>query len=264
MKKIFVVLTAILLSMCLTMPALAAGFTPSVESKPAPELVQMTDSNGNQKTAIIKDADGNEVAIPENVELVVTATSEKDKSPVSDVQEMLTRAEEQIKNAANLGELTPDLAAALEEAKANLQDQAVQSVTIEDLVVQDLFDVSFIKDGKTLEKLLQEGQSVTFAIQTNLTNDDLFFVLHNYSDTNWEVVKDIKLQDDGVLEITLTGGLSPIAIVVDGAANLETDPEGPNSPQTGDELPVAYLMCAAIFGVAAAFLFSKARKQHTA
>lgn len=253
MKKFLMALLTVLLCLSLTAPAFAAEFTPSVEAKPAPELSTVVDSEGNAQTAIVTDASGNEVEIPDDIELTVTSTAEKDESPVAEIQEMLKRAEEQIRNAADLGELTADLAPALEKAKETLQD----------LVVQDLFDVSFVKDGKTLEQLLQEGQSVTFALQTNLTDKDLFFVLHNYSGSDWEVVENVELRNDGVLKITLDG-LSPVAIVTDGAVNLEVSAAAPDSPQTGDALPTWELVAAAVLGIVAILFFVLARKQTVA
>lgn len=263
MKKFLMALLTVLLCLSLTAPAFAAEFTPSVEAKPAPELSTVVDSEGNAQTAIVTDASGNEVEIPDDIELTITSTAEKDESPVAEIQEMLKRAEEQIRSAADLGELTAELAPALEKAKETLQDEAVQSVTLQDLVVQDLFDVSFVKDGKTLEQLLQEGQSVTFALQTNLTDKDLFFVLHNYSGSDWEVVENVELRNDGVLKITLDG-LSPVAIVTDGAVNLEVSAAAPDSPQTGDALPTWELVAAAVLGIAAILFFVLARKQTVA
>lgn len=262
LASLMVVLTFVLM-LGLTVPAFAADFTPSVESKPAPEIVSVLDSNGNPQQAIVTAEDGTEIEIPEGIELVITATSESDSTSVAEIQEMLAQAEAQIAEAANLGELTDELAPALEAAKEALQDEALQNVTIEDLVVQDLFDVSFVRDGKTLEQLLAEGQSVTFALQTNLTPNSLFFVLHNYSGTDWEVVDDVELQSDGVLRITLDS-LSPVAIVTDGSVNLEVNPSAPDSPQTGDVVPALYLMGAIVLGAAAVVLFVMARKQRVA
>ena len=47
MKKIVVILSAILLVVALAVPSFAAGFTPSVEQKGAPTVVSATDADGN-------------------------------------------------------------------------------------------------------------------------------------------------------------------------------------------------------------------------
>lgn len=262
MKKILASCFALAMCMFFTVSALAADFTPSVEYKPAPEFVPITDAEGNQVTAIITDADGNQISIPEDVELVITPTSGKDETLIPEIREMLLRAEQQIADADHLGELTPDLADALAELQASSAGAAFRNVTLEDLVVRDLFDVSFVRDGKTLEHLLQEGQTVTFALTTDLTEDDLFFVLHNYREEEWEVVKNVTVQD-GVMTITL-GGLSPIAIVVDGSSVMPANEDSPSSPQTGTRRPVEYLIGAAILGGAAITFFCLGKKRKAA
>lgn len=52
-KKIITMLLAVALVVATSVPAMAAEFTPSVENKPAPEVVTQTDSNGNECVAII-------------------------------------------------------------------------------------------------------------------------------------------------------------------------------------------------------------------
>lgn len=260
MKKILASCFALAACVFFTVSAFAANFTPSVEYKPAPEFVPITDANGNQVIAIITDADGNQIPIPEDVELVITPTSGKDASLVPEIQEMLTRAESQIAEADDLSALTPELAEALAALQAD--NPAFAQVALEDLVVQDLFDVSYVRNGITLEQLLQAGQRVTFALSTNLTEDDLFFVLHNYSGDQWEVVDDVTVRD-GVMTITLTS-LSPIAIVVDGGSVLATDDNGPTSPQTGAGRPVGYLIGAGVLGCAAVVFFCMGKKRKAA
>lgn len=260
MKKILVSSLTLLLCLAMAVTAFAANFTPSVESKPAPELVMLTDSNGNQVSAIVTDAEGNEVALPEGVELVITPTSEKNTTPVDEISAMLLQAEEQIAKAANLGELTKEMLTALEEKKA--ANPAFAGVALEDLVVRDLFDVSFVRDGKTLEQLLQAGYSVTFAVETDLTEEDLYFILHNHTEKEWEVVKDVQIED-GIMTVTM-GSLSPVAIVVNGGESLAVDPDAPSSPETGSSFPTGYLAGAIILAGAAVVLFVKARKQKAA
>ena len=52
--------------------------------------------------------------------------------------------------------MTPDLEDALAELQASPAGAAFRNVTLEDLVVRNLFDVSFVRDGKALEQLLQK------------------------------------------------------------------------------------------------------------
>ena len=59
MKKVAAFLSAIVLAALMTVPASAAGFTPSVEQKESPSISTVTDASGNSVSAIIRDADGN-------------------------------------------------------------------------------------------------------------------------------------------------------------------------------------------------------------
>lgn len=261
MKKILKLCIAFALCTFLTISVVATNFTPSVEYKPAPELSTITDVEGNEVTAIITDSNGNQSGLPERIEIVITPTSDKEATLTPEIQEMLKRAEDQITQAENLGELTHDLSEALAELKASEKNSVFQNVALEDLVVQYLFDVSFVRDGKVLEDLLRDGETVTFALKTQLTEDDLYFVLHNYEDDLWEVVKNVTI-DNGVMTITL-GSLSPIAIVVDGGSVLAVNDEGPASPQTGTKYPVEYLIAAAVLACVSGILLYRGKKQTT-
>ena len=62
MKKFAMFLSVLLIAVTLAAPVSAAvNFNPSVEQKPAPTVDTVTDANGNEVSAIIRDQDGNEV-----------------------------------------------------------------------------------------------------------------------------------------------------------------------------------------------------------
>lgn len=229
MKHIRTACIALALCLLCALPAFAVNFTPSVESKPAPELVLLTDAQGNLVTAIITDKNGNQIPLPPGVELVVTATSGKEDALDPEIRALLQRAEDQITRADHLGQLTPQLEEALTARQE--ADQSFEGVAVENLVARDLFDVSFVRDGAAVANLLEDGQTVTFALKTDLTEADLSFMLHNYSDDLWEVVQDVTVRD-GVMTVTL-GSLSPMAIAVDGGPVLSHHENGLSAVNAG-------------------------------
>lgn len=261
MKKILTSFMTMALVVTLSAPAYAA-FTPSAEAKVAPEVITSTGSNGQEIAATIQDTKIGTVAqeVPTS-ELAVTSVAEKHKATVADITTMLTNAENKVKNAKVLTELTTDLSAALDAAKKNSTSSAIQKVTMEDLVVSDLFDISYIRDNAI--QMIPDEHNIVFTIKTKLSQNDLFFVLHNYEDDKWEVVEDVKLAADGKLTITVDS-LSPFAIVVDKTAYQAVDPSGPDSPKTGEVVNYAYLTGVVALLGAAAFLCLKGAKRKEA
>ena len=118
MKKIVVILSAILLVVALAVPSFAASLTPSVEQKGAPTVVSATDADGNAF------ADG---------EVIVTPVSAADSADAA-FADGLKAAYEQIKAAATLTDIAPSIGDYLKEIGSE--------ASVEDLVVRDLFDVS--------------------------------------------------------------------------------------------------------------------------
>lgn len=255
MKKVLISIMTVALVAALTAPVYAT-FTPSAETKAAPEVIDQADGIA----AIITDAaTGAQVKDVINRELVITPVAKKQDAPTAGITQNLDRAETQIKRAEELTDLTPDLREALDEAKQDaLASSAIQNVRIDDLAVSDLFDVTYLVNGK--ETPIGEGNKITFTIKTNLTKDETFFVMHNYKDNEWEMVEDVKLADNGNLTITVDS-LSPFAIIVDKTAYLTPDPAGPSSPKTGEMPNYAYLASTVALLTCAAFLCMKGTKR---
>ena len=210
MKKLALFLSVLLIAVTLAAPASAAvNFTPSVEQKPAPTVDPITDSNGNQVSAIIRDQNGEEVhgVSIDSGELIVTPISQASQAAQA-ISEMLTNAYEQIQ----------------------------QADTIADLVVRDVFDVSLT--GTAAEYLAQEGNNITLRFDVGVAPSATLIVLHNYEGSNWEIIPDDRVVQnaDGTVDVTFDS-LSPIAFVVDSTetdTSASTDADAPTSPQTGD------------------------------
>ncbi len=230
MKKLALFLSVLLIAVTLAAPASAAvNFTPSVEQKPAPSVDPITDSSGNQVSAIIRDQNGEEVhgVSIDSGELIVTPISQASQAAQA-IREMLTNAYEQIQQADTIADLVPTIGDFL---------QAIGSAAqVADLVVRDVFDVSLT--GTAAEYLAQEGNNITLRFDLGLAPSATLIVLHNYEGSNWEIIPDDRVVQnaDGTVDVTFDS-LSPIAFVVDSTetdTSASIDADAPTSPQTGD------------------------------
>ena len=248
MKRFLTCALTLMLAVVLTVPALA-NFTPSVEAKPAPEVVEK-----DQIVAVVKDSTGATVDELTALELVITPASEKHQAVAEKITDNLVRAELQIAGVEHLGHLTVEMEQALQQAKLEKKVPHIDEVSVEDLVIRDLFEVSIVRDGQVVP--VPDGHTITFSIQTDLTDDELHFVLHNPVNHDWEVLEEAEAAHDGIITIVVDS-LSPFAIVVDQAADLDVDPAGPSSPQTGESTSVLFAVGAVALLCAAVVLFGK-------
>ena len=192
MKKIVIILSAILLVVALAVPSFAAGFTPSVEQKGAPTVVSATDADGNAF------ADG---------EVIVTPVSAADSADAA-IADGLKAAYEQIKAAATLTDIAPSIGDYLKEIGSE--------ASVEDLVVRDLFDVS-------VTGAAAESSPITVRFNLGLSQSATLIVLHNYEGSNWEIIpKDrVKQNADGTVDVTFDS-FSPVAFVVENQGTEDT------------------------------------------
>lgn len=229
MKKLALFLSVLLIAVTLAAPVSAAvNFNPSVEQKPAPTVDTVTDANGNEVSAIIRDQNGEEVHGVDAGEITVTPVSALDQA-AADISEMLTKAYEQIQQANTIADLVPTIGDFLQTIGNTVTQVA-------DLVVRDVFDVSLT--GTAAEYLAQEGNNITLRFDLGLAPSATLIVLHNYEGSNWEIIPDDRVVQnaDGTVDVTFDS-LSPIAFVVDSTetdTSASTDADAPTSPQTGD------------------------------
>ena len=255
MKKVLISVMTVALIVALTAPVYAA-FTPSAESKYDTEVVEQDDGIA---AVIVDSTTGVQVKDVGTQELIVTPGAKKRSAPVSSITNHLNRAETQIKRTEDLTDLTPELHTSLDAVKQAAEATAdIQNVRVDDLAVSDLFDVTYLVNGR--ETPIGEGNKITFTVKTKLKQGEVFFVMHNYKDNDWEMVDDVKLADNGDLTITVDS-LSPFAIIVDKTAYLTPDPVGPTSPKTGEMTNYAYLASTVALLACAAFLCLKGSKR---
>ena len=229
MKKLALFLSVLLIAVTLAAPVSAAvNFNPSVEQKPAPTVDPITDSNGNQVSAIIRDQNGEEVHGVDAGEITVTPVSALEQAAEA-ISEMLSNAYEQIQQANTIADLVPTIGEFLQSIGNTVTQVA-------DLVVRDVFDVSLT--GTAAEYLAQEGNNITLRFDVGVAPSATLIVLHNYEGSNWEIIPDDRVVQnaDGTVDVTFDS-LSPIAFVVDSTetdTSASTDADAPTSPQTGD------------------------------
>ena len=235
MKKLAVFMLAMALAVSTSISAIAAGFTPSVQGKDAPDVVITEDENGNEVVANIIDESGDVIEQVYTTEITITPVSKSDEAP-EEIKGALDKAYQQIKSAASLTELVPEMP----EFLKNISDD----LTVENLVVRDLFDVTVDAETKAL---LEAGNSIQLSFKLGVAADEFVVCLHNYSEDLWEVIDNDKVKNngDGTVTVEFTS-LSPIAFAVQNtkgnapvkaldsvATSTTTNTEVKQNPNTG-------------------------------
>lgn len=258
MKKLATMATAILAAACMAVSVSAADFTPSVTGKEAPDVVPVQTQDGQEAVALIKGADGKEIKGVTMDKLLITPVAKADEAP-ADVAQQLNAAYDQIKAAATLDKLVPDIAGVLEKLPGK--------PAVDDLVVRDLFDVTL---GDEEKALLKDGNYVDIRFKVGIAKDDVLLCLHNVSGTEWEVIDPSKVVNNGDGTVTVSfNSLSPIAFAVQtsegGSTTQPSDkPVGPaETGERGISPAVLWVGAAALVVVAgiAAFEVKKSRSK---
>lgn len=231
MKKLMTLFLALALAASLTVPALA-GFTPSVENKGGPTVIDAVFEDGT----------------PVGPDLRVTAYGKRndynDNAAVA-IKKILEDAHTEVKSAGRLDSLTADV-------NTWLTDQHT-GVKAEDLLVSDLFDVSFVQGGELLEGIPAPHQTVTITFQLTVPVENVL-VLHK-DGSSWELKNSkntAQYEKIGKDQVKVTfDSLSPVVFAID-SAEFHVDPNGPTSPQTGEISPVVVIAGMTIVAACAA------------
>lgn len=249
MKKIIFAMLVTVMSVCimLSVAVSAADFTPSVENKPAPDIV--TDDNGN--VATIHNQGGVIIFDVTSGQLIVTPVSSAQDAEDTEMAEKLLKAYNELSSSNSLGDVCDNLPDVLAKINANISEQ--------DLVIRDLFDVSVYGDAS--EHLSADGNYISVNFNLGLKPNDFIIALH-YGDNGWEALDpdNVKINNDGIVTVKLYS-LSPIAFVVNSSESGEVI-----SPPTSDSNTVNWLAVCAVSGVMAAVffvLYSCERKAHS-
>lgn len=223
-KKLAVVLAAVLV-LVMALPAYAAKYTPSVERKEAPSVVQQQNSAGTSVDFLAYDEDGNELppAEADELVLVITPIAKKDSAPAQEIKDILAWAKSDVDAASNLTKLVSGLQAKIDDLAKT--DSKLEGVKAEDLVVCDLFDVSFVK--KSDNSYVSFADAGVSSVQIKVACDGLNIALTACNSGAWSIIDGTELSG-GTMTIKLTG-FCPVVFVKEGSAS----DGGKTSPQTG-------------------------------
>ncbi len=209
MKKLSCVILSLLMAVAMPVAAMAADFTPSVQAKLAPEVVEQTVN----------------VEGAESLTLTVTPVSSSATAPAA-VQEALDAAYEELATAEDVSTVIPNLGDVL--TSANIEAPASSAV------VTDVFDLSLI-DENGEQRTLNEGESVTVSVNYtyDTVNFDLVVAHKNTVSGQWEALpSENVVTGDGTVTLTFDQ-LCPVAFML--------LPKAASAPQTIDY--TGYIFC---------------------
>ena len=242
MKKTLSVILIAIFAFFVSAPALAATFVPSVEQKQAPEVV--VDSSGNAAT--ITDREGKSISVSSGA-IIITPLSQADQAQDTTMAAIMESAYGQLEKSPSLGGICSNFNEVL--------SQIDTSLTENDMVARDLFDISLYGDAK---QLLSNGGTIRITLATTLSRNILRMVLH-YQSGSWNALNpdNVLANADGSTTITVDS-LSPFAIVVPTSAITG---EKVTSPQTSDDRTAVWTMVAAAAAGLATGFFTIAFKR---
>ncbi len=197
MKRVFacIAMLAILVSLCVPAFAAEADFTPSVENKPAPDVVP-----GEGYVALIHDKDGNVIEKVGEDCLVITAVGELENS--KDIPEEARELLEKVHDELTEGSMELPY------------DKFGDELEGKKMVIRDLFDVSLVcqEHPPILE---QEGNTMDVKLDLGINKGVDVYVMA-YVDGKWEPIVKAVNNGDGTITCTFDK-ICPVAIsVVDG------------------------------------------------
>lgn len=223
MKALRILTLLTVLTLLLGVTAVAVQFTPSVERKDGPELIEGDD------------------------DLIITPVADLEKDDLhEDIRENLTEAKENLSDS-EWAEIVKDF--------EKLWEEFTSGAPIEHAVISDIFDVRFLSELGTDG----DGKTVTFKIKVQgIEADDIFMILtESASEDYYMEIIDYTIDENGVITITATS-MSAFAIVLDSCPDPECDHD---SPQTG--VPAYFapaIFGAVVFGALAVLFAVKLRK----
>ena len=227
MRKVFCLLTALMLCLTLTVPAFAADavYVPSITAKPAPELNTTVQDDAGRPVIQVKNEEKEVVHSSPVENLVITSVAEvmaEEYVRISEeAQNTLKEAFEvlETKGAETFAEI-PELVQQAQEA----------NVKVENLVVVDLFDVTILNEE--LEKYLNvEGHTVELTFARDIPADQQVYVMV-FKENKWQLIENVVNNGDGTITCTFEH-FCPVAILtVPPVIAEETEPVEVPAAQT--------------------------------
>ncbi len=235
MKRVISMLVVLTLCLSLAIPVLATDFVPSITGKDSPDIVPVTDENGNKVQGEIVDANGNVIGYLDEKCLVITPISEAETSEeIPDhAEDLLLSVYRQLKNG------TMKLAV----------EKYNQGLNADDMVIRDLFDVTWLCEE---HPEIVEPAGVYVRLTFNLgvdKNTDIYCMSYKHND--WQVIPLVN-NGDGTVTCTFED-FCPVAFAV--KSGTDTPPS-----QTGDDANLGLwigLMSVSVVALAAVLVFSR-------
>lgn len=256
-KKVLSIVLAVFLVATMSVTVLANGFTKSAEKKPVPEIIHQKGSDGKDYIAILVDKDGKEIiGIPDGYLRVFPISDIATLNPKLSKEEVkiFEDAAEQIRNTEYVKDLCPELKSILKRLYPDLD---LDTLRVSDLLY---FDV----EGVYAEYLAQEGVSMRIRFKLDTDSSSLIAILFNNGGTIWKAINNdnITRGEGGIVDV-LVGNEGVYAFLRDSGELPPTNPDGPSSPDTGDNTTLWMVLGAAgIVALLTALFF--AVKKHSA
>lgn len=210
MKKLSCVILSLLMAVAMPVAAMAADFTPSVQAKLAPEVVEYTVN--------VEGAD--------SLTLTITPVADSATAPVA-IQETLDADYAELAGAEDVGDVIPNLPSVLEDAGIEAPTSSA--------VITDVFDFSLIdEDGNQVELKDGESVTVTFSYTFDTVNFDLVVAHKNSVSGQWEALpsENVVVNGDDTVTVTFDQLCTVCTILF---------PKAASAPQTNDY--TGYIFC---------------------
>ncbi len=243
--KMYRAFAALLLAAALTLSA-GAAFTPSVEYKEAPQVVEKVDEEGNVSVGEIRDKKGEVVAsVPVGaitvtpISVIKTPTLSADSKP----EEAPVLTEEEQKIVESLQAVETEIAAEFEQGdKSKLVKEVAKELNdapVENIVVSDVFAVTATPE---IEEALESGATLTVAVASqNITKEDekKITIYQKDAESGKWIKVPFTIAEDGIITLELSN-VGEVVIFRDSEAAPVTPEKAPVSPSTrGDRAQAA-------------------------
>lgn len=229
MRRVISLVLALMICMSLAVPAFAATFTPSAENKGAPDIVEIKDQNNKPAAGKLTGAveDGKEYVYEKECLVVTSIKDAKTSSMIPDASEKALL----------------DVYNGLKDGSLKIPYEKLDSAKADKLVVRDLFDISMICVGATVdhhEMLEDEDVSLEVNFKLGIGAKAKVYVMV-YKNNEWQKIEKVTNNGDGTITCVFEH-LCPVAIIVEAAesagGNMTTGTASyssySNNPKTGD------------------------------
>lgn len=223
MKKNIKRVIAFLLCLTVVGPVITtrAEFTPSVSSKPAPEIVTTPDGEGREIIGYVKNSSGNVLSTEYKGALIVTPISEADTS-----SQIPKKAAEELKIVYNDIVLGKTVFSKYDALNRMVESALGAGKNADALVVRDLFDITEV--SSTIKSNLPgQGNTMDITFDLDIAADE-FIAVMVYRDSKWQLIPNVVNNGDGTITCTFDY-FCPVAFLVPGSGV-----KGQLVPVTGD------------------------------